>query len=551
MDYSYCSNTETIDLFKSLNITTIINSIETNIINIFLNNTFINSNEELSLTCPNGTFHFSVNNSCLDSCPPNYEIIKDKCIFKSIDKELKADDFKTTVRKNISSYVNSSNVINGSNFLAVVLSSDNMHPEDQLKYGISAVDLGNCTNVIKEFYNISKEENLIVLNMETKTDESQKNKSNNNGDKSFNLGKNTLIEIYDYSGRKLDLSICKEEIKVMKYIGDVDDKLDMNSAKSLSNKDIDIFNANDGFFNDICHQYDNSDGKDIILTDRRNEIYQDAKFCQDGCIYNGINYNLNVANCICSSSTIQEEENKNNTNIEKESKFHSLTESFISNLIDFNFDVMRCYNLALNTKILVYNIGFYCLGSMFLLQIIFFFIYLIKKVNPLKNFMLIFKNNNHMNNYHNNNKYNSGKHKNITKAIPPPKNDYTKKIYKNDNNNNGRENRQSDKKKKYITKKKILQMNDLINNISKSSNSRNKLNLQKFQNENDSNKKIQFSNNFAPNINIVTPIINIENNSTKEINLVYDKDEKNKNKKLNRKALVKIKKIKIILKLFL
>ena len=39
-----------------------------------------------------------------------------------------------------------------------------MNPEEQLKKGISAVDLGNCTQVIKDYYNISQEENSIILN---------------------------------------------------------------------------------------------------------------------------------------------------------------------------------------------------------------------------------------------------------------------------------------------------------------------------------------------------------------------------------------------------
>ena len=53
----------------------------------------------------------------------------------------------------------------------------------------------------------------------------------------------------------------------------------------LSNKGIDVFNPEDDFFNDICHQYDNSEGKDIILNDRRTEIYKNATFCETGCIY--------------------------------------------------------------------------------------------------------------------------------------------------------------------------------------------------------------------------------------------------------------------------
>ena len=167
------------------------------------------------------------------------------------------------------------------------------------------------------------------------------------------MGKNTQLEIFDYSGRKLDLSVCKEDIKVMKYIGDVTEELEIQSAMDLSDKGIDVFNPEDDFFNDICLQYDNSDGKDIILNDRRNEFYQDASFCEVGCIYKGINYNLKAANCICDSSLLQEEENniENTDNEKNKEKFKNITKSFLTSLFDFNFDVLRCYNLGLNIKI--------------------------------------------------------------------------------------------------------------------------------------------------------------------------------------------------------
>ena len=84
----------------------------------------------------------------------------------------------------------------------------------------------------------------------------------------------------------------------MKYIGDVEE-LNIESAKDLANQGIDVFNANDKFFNDIFHFYDNKDGKDIIINDRRNDIYQNATFCEDGCNYDGMNYELMTADCIC------------------------------------------------------------------------------------------------------------------------------------------------------------------------------------------------------------------------------------------------------------
>ena len=141
----------------------------------------------------------------------------------------------------------------------------------------------------------------------------------------------------------------------MKYIGDVEE-LDIESAIELANQGIDIFDANDKFFNDICHFYENKDGKDIIINDRRKDIYQNATFCQNGCKYSGMDYELMAANCICDSSVLQNDD-KNNIKNDEESQseginFKSLSKSFISSLFDFNYKVFECYNLAMNIQIL-------------------------------------------------------------------------------------------------------------------------------------------------------------------------------------------------------
>ena len=146
----------------------------------------------------------------------------------------------------------------------------------------------------------------------------------------------------------------------MKYIGDVEE-LNIESAMGLSEQGIDVFNAADSFFNDICCPYDNTDGKDIILNDRRNDLFQNISFCQDGCTYAGINYDLMAANCLCNSSFLQVNNNTKNEQNKESVNFKSLANSFISNLLSFNIDVLKCYNLALDFKILVHNIGFYCL----------------------------------------------------------------------------------------------------------------------------------------------------------------------------------------------
>ena len=272
-------------------------------------------------------------------------INNNECSFGVFDKKKNADELEELIMSNVTSYTSSCKIYNGTNFIVSVVSSNKIDPKEQINKGISAFDLGNCTNELKEFYNISREENLIILNIETKNDNNQNEEDN----KSFKLGKNTNLEIYDYSGKKLNLSLCKDNIKIIKYIGDIKE-LDLDSDKTFSEKGIDVFDASDKFFNDICHPYNNPYGKDIIINDRRNEIYQNVSFCQDGCTYNRINYDLKAANCLCNSNSFQREEN-NITYNNKEPEiinFDTLTKSFIENLLNFNFEVMKCYKLILN-----------------------------------------------------------------------------------------------------------------------------------------------------------------------------------------------------------
>ena len=367
-------------------------SSEINII-VCQNNYFIVPTFGCVATCPSETYEYSLNKSCLMSCPNNYGIDKEKkkCILK-IYNEKTIDEFKINIlNDNITSFVNSSSIINGSDFLAVILSSDEMNPEAQIKKGISAIDLGNCTQIIKQYYNIPYNESLIILNIETKN-ERNKNMSD---DISLNLGKKTQIEIFDRSGRKLNLSLCNQNIKIMKYIDDIDKKkFDILLAENLANKGIDIFNPKDSFFNDICKQIDNIKGKDMILIDRRTDIFQNITFCQSGCTYAGMNYDLMFANCLCDSYSLEIEENnedeENNKNYNEKINFNSIKKHILSNLFDFNINVMKCYNLVFNLKILRHNIGFYCMCIMSISQCIFLVVFFSKKLKPLKYFMLLF-----------------------------------------------------------------------------------------------------------------------------------------------------------------
>ena len=501
----------------------------TNMINITDNIESIVENKESNTISVTEIGEIYINNSWMEqiiSIPSN----KNECVVGEFGSEKNVDELiiklKDLIKYNIASYAGSCLVLNGSNFLASIVSSNKNNPQEQIKKGISAFDLGNCTNEIKECYKIPNEENLIILNIETRNDDNQKNENGNSEDGSFILGKNTKLEIYDYSGRELNISICKDNIKIMKYIGDVDE-IDMNIAKTLSDKGIDVFNAEDKFFNDICHPYDNLD-KDIAIDDRRKDLYQNVTFCQNGCVYHGIDYELKTAKCTCNPYSLQIKENNNTEYITELNlvNFDSLTKIFIANLLQFNIDIVKCYNLILNPKNFIKNIGFFCLSSMFFIQIILQIIYLINKTRPLQRFLLLFKINQHYINTINKNIQNSKKNSKLNKfrrkskfiqkikTNPPPKinNSARKSFFKiNSNNNLGN---------------KFDFKNDII--MKKRENNNKRFSLQKPLESNINSKRNVFvSNNFSPTINIQMPNCNIYNENKKRNNLIIDSENRN------------------------
>ena len=74
---------------------------------------------------------------------------------------------------------------------------------------------------------------------------------------------------------------------------------------SLAESGVDVFDETDEFFNNICHEYDNKDGIDIIIDDRRSDVYKNVSFCTQGCSYSGMDYELMIANCVCDTRILE------------------------------------------------------------------------------------------------------------------------------------------------------------------------------------------------------------------------------------------------------
>ena len=231
---------------------------------------------------------------------------------------------------------------------------------------LSIIDLGDCERQLKEEYNINENENLIILKFEKITN--------------ISAQKNVQYEIYNPNNvtESLDISIC-ENTTIYLYIPISLNEKTQKLYNDLQNYGYDLFDINDPFYQDICTPYTSENNTDILLSDRKNDFYNDNETgCQANCEYSDYLSNSSFLKCEC--NVINEEIDIKNPN-----KFDRLTlvTSFYEILKYSNYKVLKCYNLVFRKKILK-NKGSIMVMVYFLFYFNFLFIYIIKGLNPLK-----------------------------------------------------------------------------------------------------------------------------------------------------------------------
>ena len=230
--------------------------------------------------------------------------------------------------------------------------------------GQSIVDLGNCEDILKEAYGIDKELSLIIKKVEQKA---------------ISAERNVQYEVYHpISKIKLNLSLCDEE-KVELYIPvAIDDKL-LVLYEDLQNSGYDLFNIEDPFYNDLCSPYKSENGTDVLLSDRKNDYYNNNyTTCQSNCEYSSFNAEYQFLKCEC--KVIVDDIDIND--------FDKFTKKIYKNFYDIlknsNYKILKCYNLVFNPKYLKQNVGSFVVIGLFTCFLSFFGIYIIKGISPLK-----------------------------------------------------------------------------------------------------------------------------------------------------------------------
>jgi hypothetical protein len=230
---------------------------------------------------------------------------------------------------------NSSYLLGNSMYAAQIstssLQSINETNKMALDNKLAIVDLGDCVNTLKRYYNMTDSTDLIILKTDVNSYLDLRNiedpfKSNN-----------VEIKVYDPGTRnELNMSICQNSnFNIKTPIKNVD-KLNIPKYHEMSSGGIDIYNPQSEAFNSICFNHiDNDTQYDTTIGWRRNNYFQNkSATCSStaNCTYKNIDEN-NYVNCNC-------------TNWTEDSQVGNDFIDFIFDVISaWNFQVVTCGNL--------------------------------------------------------------------------------------------------------------------------------------------------------------------------------------------------------------
>ena len=219
------------------------------------------------------------------------------------------------------------------------------------------MDLGECENILKDNYNISKNDSLYILQVITE-------------EEGMKIPKLDYEVYYPLNNSKeltkLNLALCentKIEISISVKINDLLDKYDPNSD----------------YYNDICSKATSESGTDISLKDRKKEfVNNNMSLCEENCEL--IEYIKEKEKAKCSCNIKLSIPSDYNTKFNKNDFF----KSFIDVRNIFNLNIMKCYKTVLKANSLMKNYGFSIIGTIMIFYFIDLFIFMTSSFNNIK-----------------------------------------------------------------------------------------------------------------------------------------------------------------------
>ena len=232
---------------------------------------------------------------------------------------------------------------------------------------MTKIDLGECENLLKDYYLKNRNVSLIIVKFEKIT----------------NISSERILqyEVYEpFNKTKLDLSIC-DKTPIITYTPVVLSKELLNLYNEIKDSGYDLFNIESSFYKDICTPFTSSNGTDVSLADRKNHYFNnDEIMCQPNCKFSDYSIETKLLKCEC-DITNSEIETKV---IKKEITKNTIYESFYDTLKFSNYKVLWCYKLAFHINSVTINKGSIIAIIFFLIYSIFLISYICKGIRELK-----------------------------------------------------------------------------------------------------------------------------------------------------------------------
>ena len=305
-------------------------------------------------------YKYQFNYECYKECPEetivdnNYIcriVNKKKCylytdFFSNVNfKNLETNHFDVYIKRYINGFEDTDfhlDFYQSKNYTITIYKT--MECLKELKMNSTIIDFRECYQKVQEKYNFIGR-NLIILIADFFNDK----KLNNTLFYFFNPDTGEQLQIEEICQ---DINITIE--KSLTYYPEIN----IENAKFFENQDINIFNSEDVFYNDLCYSFESPNGKDVPLKERILIFYPNVTLCDNNCKNVGVNLTTLKAICECKFKELLGEG-------KDAAKLVGL--DFTEVLSSLSLDVLKCYKTLFKGKNFIKCYG----GLLSLLLIIF------------------------------------------------------------------------------------------------------------------------------------------------------------------------------------
>ena len=276
-------------------------------------------------------------NNCADDCNCK-DFFENVCTISNINKKsvtYMINNIISGLQKGLLNHF-LENLLNGekkdlikivNNSLFQITTSYNQNFQENIT--ISSIMLGQCENILKNKYNLSQNESLIIFKMEHNIE-------------------GLLIPLIAYkifnpkTKQIMDLNYCE--------VSNISIQIDIPVL--IKENILFKYEQNSSYYEDICYTYTTENNTDITLYDRYIEFNKkNLSLCPSNCIYSKYDYINKKVTCIC--------EIQNNIFLYSDNQDY-LIHKFMNikkNII--NFGILQCYKLLFSKEGLLKNFGSY------------------------------------------------------------------------------------------------------------------------------------------------------------------------------------------------